>query len=251
MATRFTRADIIEVPLPSDYQDQQCLPLVIMQPTADATNYMLKSNYATNGQPGVVDRALLADTVTIIPKHALQHLQAGNDPINVATSFSDGLCPQGNGDPSNYLGGDIQLHPLPGIVFLRAETAVSLQAGSTSGEVIATGVLANPSPGVYIIDAPYLYAPSPGYTPAGLVHFEVYDTSIPGWVQITGSTDLSALTSHKSVVRPILLSGAMTQAFAAAPNGLTWQLVLDQTAGTTSYFRAGLNFYLSALQALP
>jgi hypothetical protein len=222
-----------------------------MQPTADATNYMLKSNYATNGQPGVVDHALLADTVTILPKHALQHLQTGNDPINVATTFSDGLCPAGNGDPSSYLGGDIQLHSLPLRTFLRAETAVSLQAGTTSGAVIATGILANPSPGVYVVDAPYLYAPSPGFTPAGLVHFEVYDTSIPGWVQVTQATDISVLTAPKVVARPVLLSAAMLQSFAAGPNQLTWRLVLDQTQGVTCYFTAGINFFLSGLQTLP
>lgn len=251
MATRFTRADIVEVPLPADYQDQQCLPLVIMQPTADATNYMLKSNYATNGQPGVVDKALVAETVITLPLHGIQHLSTGHDPIPDATTFSDGLCPRGNGDPSSYLGGDLVYRPLPGIVLFRGELAISLLAGSTAGEVLAVGTIPNPSPGVYICDAPYLYAPASGFTTGGLVHFEVYDTSIPGWVQVTSSTDVSGLTSKKSVVRPILMSQAMSQAFAAGPNALTYQLVLEQAAGLTCYFRAGLTFFLTATQALP
>src|SRR5258705_7798723 len=100
---RITRADLIEVPLPQSFTDGVCIPLVVRQPTADATDYMLKPNYATNGGRGVVDHAVIADQAstvvwqqitnlpTVFPPstHGAQHLEGGGDPIPRATTSSD------------------------------------------------------------------------------------------------------------------------------------------------------------------
>jgi len=263
----------MEVPLPADYQDQQCLPLVIMQPTADATNYMLKTSYATNGQPGVVDHAVVADTAnsvnwfniagtpSLFPPlpHEASHITGGTDVIPNATGFipstsqpgSSGLCPPGTGQPTDYLGGDIIFHSLPAIYRFRAEGPVTLESSFTAGAVLYTGVVPNPAPGVYFIDEAYLYAANPSFPPAGLVHVDIYDPTIPGWVAATASTDISVMTTKNYLLRPILLSAAMIRVFSAAQNALTFRLVLDQSAGTTCYFQCGCSFLATVLQTLP
>jgi hypothetical protein len=260
----------MEVPLPADYQDQQCLPLVIMQPTADATNYMLKTTYATNGLPGVVDHAVLADQATTVlwanitnlptlfppAPHALSHITGGTDLIPIATALAGtvpgktGACPPGSGQASDYLGGDIDFHPLPAIFRFRAEGPVSIDPSYTAGAVLYTGVIANPSPGVYMVDMPYFYDAKQTPPPAGLVHIDIYDPTIPGWVQATSSTDISVMTAANVLLRPILLSAAMTRVFTAGANALSFRLVLDQPAGTAAYFQCGCSFLATVLQQL-
>lgn len=254
----------MEVPLPSDYMDQQCLPLVIMQPTADATSYMLKEEFATNGQPGIVDHALIADTANnvdwnnitnkplLFPPiiHGVTHLAGGGDPIPDATGLSDGLCPKGSGQASDYLGGDIAFHPLPATARWRSELQVSIDPSMTGGAILGSTTISNPSPAVYTIDEPYLYDANQSYPPAGMVHIDVYDPTIPGWVQITSSTDISVMTALNYLLRPILMSLAMTRVFSAAPNGLQWRLVLDTAPAKQVYFRAGLAMYSYAAQQL-
>jgi hypothetical protein len=262
MSNRVTRADIMEVPLPAGgIGDGLCMPMVIMQPTADASDYMLKPNYATNGRPGVVDHAVIADeastvvwsTITNLPSvfppapHGPQHLAAGNDGIPNATPQSNGLCPAGDGQPNDYLGGDIVFHQLPGLLSWRGEAPVTLDASFVSGAVLASGIINNPVPGVYEVEECYLYNVNPAYPPAGQVHFNVYDPSIPGWVAVSAVTDISVMTTATYLLRPILLSAAMIRVFSAQAMQLQWQLVLDQSASTTCYFRAGVGFRLFGL----
>jgi hypothetical protein len=266
MATQFIRGDVIEVPLPSDYQDQACLPLVIMQPTADATNYMLKSNYATNGQPGVVDHAILADQATTVlwnditnlpslfppSPHALSHLASGNDGIPNASPLMNGLCPKGSGAVLDYLGGDNVFHPLPVIDRYKSEGPVSIVPADTGGSQILSSIISNPSAGVYSLAQCYVYAPKLTQgAMAGTIHFEVYDTTIPGWTQVTSSTDISIMNSKTFFLPLILTSGAMSQVFPAAPNSLAWRIILDQAPGIAVYFQAGIVFFLEVLTALP
>jgi hypothetical protein len=265
MATNFIRGDVIEVPLPSDYQDQQCLPLVIMQPTADATSYMLKENYATNGQPGVVDHALVADTANSVDwnnltdrpnlfppiVHGIQHLSTGNDPIPDANIHSDGLCPKGSGQASDYLGGDVIYHPLPPVARWVSELPVTIDPSATNGAVLVSTTVANPVPAVYEIDEFYLYDCNQAYPPAGMVHFDLYDPAIPGWVQVTSSTDISVMTALNYLLRPILLSAAMIRVFVApGPNGQQWRLVLDTAPAKQVYFRAGVGLRSYQAQTL-
>jgi len=267
MSTRFTPASPIEVPLPADYQQQQCLPLVIMQPTADATSYMLKENYATNGQPGVVDHAVIADTAnsvdwynitqTPLPfpplPHAPTHLLNGTDPIPLATPQSDGMLPQGTGNGADYLGGDITYHSLPPQTRWRSELPVSIDPSMTNGAVLASGFVANAVPAIYELGEIYLFDCNPAYPPAAgtTVHVDIYDPAIPGWVQVTSSTDLSAMTALNYLLRPILLSSAMTRVFSApAANGLQWRIVLDVSGARASYFKAGIALGSFAAQSL-
>lgn len=268
MNSRLTRANIVEVPLPADYQTDQCLPLVIMQPTADATNYMLKTTYATNGQPGVVDHAVVADTANAVQwrnilntpsqfpptQHALTHLQSGTDPIplaSVGANASDGLCPKGSGLATDYLGGDIVFHNLPVIFRFRAEGPITLEAGFTSGAVLYSGTIANPVPAIYAIDQPYLYGVNTAYPPSGTVHMDIWDPDVPGWVQATLSTDISVMTAADYLLRPIILSSAMIRVWEAGANALQFRLVLDQATGAVSYFQFGCSFQTLGLQTLP
>lgn len=251
----------MEVPLPSSVGDGVCMPMVIMQPTADASDYMLKPNYATNGRPGVVDHAVIADeantvvwsTITNLPlvfppaKHAQAHLQNGSDPIPLATTLVDGLCPTGSGQPNDYLGGDINFHPMPGLLSFRNEADVSVDASFVSGATLASGIVPNPELGVYQIEQTYLYNCNQAYPPAGNVHFDLYDASIPGWVAVTAVTDISVLNSITYLLRPTILSAAMLRVFSAGPNALQWRLVLDVSASRVCYFRAGVGLRLFGL----
>lgn len=254
MSNRVIRSQIIEVPLPADVGDGVCMPMVIMQPTADASDYMLKPNYATNGRPGVVDHAVLADeastvvwsTITNLPtvfppqQHGVQHLQNGNDPIPVATSLLDGLLPAGSGQPNDFLGGDIKFHPMPGLLSFRSEADVSVDPTLVSGAVLASGVILNPTSGVYEVDQAYLYNPNMSHPPAGTVHFDMWDTSIPGWFPVTAQTDMSVMNTITYLLRPTLLSSAMIRVFSAGPNQLQWRLVLDISNSVQCYFRVGI-----------
>lgn len=251
----------MEVPLPSSIGDGVCMPMVIMQPTADASDYMLKPNYATNGRPGVVDHAVIADealtvvwsTITNLPtvfppaKHATSHLQYGTDPIPTATNLVDGLCPAGSGQPNDYLGGDIAFHTLPGLLSFRNEADVSVEASFVSGATLASGIVPNPVLGVYQFEQAYLYNPNQDFPPAGAMHFDVYDSSIPGWVAVTSETDISVMNSDDYLLRPTILSSAMIRTFSAGPNQLQWRLVLDVSMATVCYFRAGVAFRLFGL----
>lgn len=265
MATQFIRGDVIEVPLPSDYQDQQCLPLVIMQPTADATSYMLKENFATNGQPGTVDHAVLADVANSVSwfnipdkpllfppiPHAPSHLKTGGDAIPDASPLSDGLCPKGSGQASDYLGGDVTYHPLPPVARWVSESPVTIDPSTTGGAVLVSSSVLNAVPAIYEIDEFYLYDCNQSFPPAGMVHFDLYDPSIPGWVQVTQSTDLSVMTSLTYLLRPILLSSAMIRVFAApSPNSQQWRLVLDTAPARQVYFRAGVGLRSYQAQTL-
>lgn len=250
MSARFTQANILEVPLPSDYQDQACLPIVIMQPTADATNYMLKSTYATNGQPGIVDKAVLAETVEILPQHGPQHIQNGNDPIPLANTQLDGLCPAGDGNPMSYLGGDRQNHPLPQGLFVRSEGPVTFSAGSALGAVLLSSIVPNLASGIYQIQQAYLYNWNRNYPATGTVHFEIFDVTTNGWVQVTGSVDISQFSADTAILSAPLLSAAITRLWTAAPQAFTWRLVVDGIGSSTSYFQAGFAFMLLSLTAL-
>jgi hypothetical protein len=115
---------------------------------------MLKSEYATNGNPGIVDEAVVAQgltsgstvpraevansvawggitgvpssfptswsSITGIPStfppstHGATHLPGGSDPIGLASSSQAGLLSELNGQPTYYVGGDNAVHPLPG-----------------------------------------------------------------------------------------------------------------------------------------
>jgi hypothetical protein len=247
--------------MPGTIGDGVCMPMVIMQPTADATEYMLKPNYATNGQPGKVDHAIIADqastviwsTITDLPstfppsKHAAQHLTVGNDPIAIATTQLDGLCPAGSGQPNDYLGGDIIFHTLPGLLSFRSEADASIDASFTSGATIVSGIVPNPALGVYQLEQTYLYNCNQSYPPAGTVHFDVYDATIPGWVAVTSGSDISLMNAATYLLRPTILSAAMTRIFSAGANQLQWRLVLDVSALSASYFRAGVAFRLFGL----
>lgn len=250
MSVRFTQGQLLEVPLPSDYQDQACLPIVIMQPNADTTNYMLKSSYATNGQPGVVDAAVIANTVKTLPQHGPQHLQEGDDPIPLSSGTQDGLCPAGDGSPTSYLGGDRQNHPLPGLVLARSEVPITFGAGATAGAVLATGTIANLQSGIYIVEQPYLYNWNKNFPAAGQIHFEVYSPISAAWIPVTSPCDVSQFTADTSLLAPILLSAALTRVFTAAPNAFSWRVVVDVPGGVNCYFQAGLSFLIAALTSL-
>jgi hypothetical protein len=235
-----------------------------MQPTADATNYMLKTDFATNGQPGIVDHAVLANlantvvwsTITDLPAvfppaiHGIQHLQNGDDPIPLATTALDGLMPAGNNDPNSYVGGDVQWHALPGLVYFRSEVQATLDAAFTAGATLASAMIPNPAQGVYVVDEGFLYSFNPSYPPAGMVHFDVYDYSIPGWVSVTDSTEISSMTTSTGLLRPILASSAMTRTWTAPANRMQWRLVLDQASGQPAYFQCGMAFFVTQLTAL-
>jgi hypothetical protein len=256
MSNRLTRADIIEVPLPDSFDQGTCMPLVVMQPTADASDYMLKPNYATNGRPGVVDHAVIADQAntviwnqitnlpTVFPpaKHGASHLDNGLDVIPVATTSRTGLVPIGTGQPNDYLGGDLQFHNLQSLAFIRSEGDATLDPSLTAGSTIFTGIVPNPAYGNYTIHAFYLYNANPSYPPAGKVHFGIYDPAIPGWVQCTDSSDISVLTNRYSLLRPPLNVTAMNRVFGGAGNAFQWRLVLDVPSGTASYVRVGAGF---------
>lgn len=250
MSVRFTQGQILEVPLPADYQDQACLPIVVMQPTADATNYMLKSTYATNGQPGIVDKAVLAETVELLPQHGTQHIQNGNDPIPPATALLDGLCPAGDGNPTSYLGGDRQNHPLPGRFFLNSEGPVTFSAGSAIGAVLLSSTIPNLQSGVYQIYQAYLYNWNKNYPASGTIHFEIFDVKSNSWVQVTGSVDISQFSADTVLLSAPLLSAALTRVWTAAPQAFNWRLVVDGIGGGTSYFQAGFAFNLLTLTSL-
>jgi hypothetical protein len=273
MPNRFTRADVVEVPLPADYPTPgACLPLVVMQPAADISNYMLKSAYATNGQPGIVDMAVEAETVnsvnwgsiTNIPAvfppapHALTHLSIGTDPIPLAQAqvagglpALNGLCPPGTGQPGDYLGGDIIFHQLPSISRFRSEGPVTIDAAFTAGTTIFSATINNPSAAVYEMQEVYLYAPNMTYPPSGMVHADIYDPAIPGWFQVTASTDISVMNTPTFLLRPILQSAAMMRVFTAGPNALSWRLVLDQATGAQCYFQGGIGVIAEGLTQLP
>jgi hypothetical protein len=209
----------------------------------------------------VVDHAVIADeastvlwsTITNLPSlfpaspHAKSHLQTGTDAIPVATSVSDGLCPIGSGQPNDYLGGDILFHTLPGLLSFRSESDVTVEASYVSGAVLCSGIVPNPALGVYEIEQTYLYNSNQTYPPAGQVHFDVYDASIPGWVALTAVTDISVMKTIQYLLRPTILSSAMTRIFSAGPNLLQWRLVLDVSAASVCYFRAGVGFRLFGL----
>jgi hypothetical protein len=249
MPSRFTRADVVETPLPSDFGDQPCLPLVVMQPAADLSDYMFKSVFATNGQPGTVDRALTAINALNLPKHGLQHLASGNDAIPLANVSSDGLCPQGTGAPSDYLGGDMVFHSQSsGLMFLRSEGKCTVSAGAAAGATLFTGTVPNPVSGIYIPDMIYLYDASQSPAPAGTVHFDVYDVNSSSWIAASASTDLSVLNAITALCRPILTSGALIRTFQAAPNSLTWRMVLDTPGLVQFTVQVGFKFFVGAIQ---
>jgi hypothetical protein len=88
---------------------------------------MLKSEYATNAEYGVVDKALSAffvkwEGITDPPAgfpplaHAPTHLPGGTDPIGLASSIQLGFMAQGDGSPNSYYGGDNAVHPLSDVV---------------------------------------------------------------------------------------------------------------------------------------
>jgi hypothetical protein len=261
MANRILRADIIEVPLPNDLSTQACMPMVIMQPTADASDYMLKPNFATNGRPGVVDHAVIADeastviwaTITDLPAvfpptiHGKAHLPFGGDPIPFANTQLGGLMPAGNGQPLSYLGGDINWHALPGLVLFVSEADVTVESTFVSGATLASGVVPNAQLGVYIINMTYLFNCNQSYPPAGTVHFDVYDSNVGGWVAVTSTTDISVMNTVTYLLRPTILSAAMTRIFSAGPNALQWRLVLDVSNAVTCYFRCGIAFALTGI----
>jgi len=114
---------------------------------------MLSTEYATNGQPGKVDHALVAETVTgtvanatnaqnvpwtgvtgapssfpsdwsvitskptVFPPatHGLQHLPGGLDPVGLASASGPGWLGQLDGNASSYIGGDNACHPLSSV----------------------------------------------------------------------------------------------------------------------------------------
>jgi hypothetical protein len=192
------------------------MPLVIMQPTADASSYMLKENFATNGAPGVVDHAVLADTATIA--NSVDWSNVANRPPDL--SFS-------------------------------SEGDASTDINSVSGTVLFIGVIPNPLPAIYTIREAYVYAADPLFPPSGRLHFDVFDTSIPGWVDVTASADIAVLHSRNGLLRPALTSVAMTTVYPAAPNSLQWRVVLDLPTGMAAYFRVGTVFEAFGLQTLP
>lgn len=263
---QFTRADIIEVPLPANFDPATaCMPLVVMQPTADASDYMLKPNYATNGRPGVVDHAVLADEAstviwnqitnlpTLFPPspHALQHLDNGNDPIPLATMVRAGLLQKGTGQPNDYLGGDLAFHNLQTLALIRNEGDASFDPAFTAGATIFTGIVPNPAPGNYAINAFYMYNAKQANPPAGMIHFDMYDPLIPGWVEVTDSFEVNVMTSPYVLCRPPLNTTAMNRIWNAAGNSLTWRMVLDQPSGLAAYMRVGAGFWLLQLTTAP
>lgn len=253
---RVTRADLIEVPLPSGGTDGVCMPLVVMQPTADASDYMLKPNYATNGRPGVVDHAVLADLastvvwqqITNLPsvfppaQHGAHHIELGGDPIPLATTSSDGLLMRGTGQPNDYLAGDLVFRHLAGLAFFRSEGDATIDPSFTAGAVIFTGLVTNPVYACYTISQFYLYAANPSFPPAGKIHFDIFDPAIPGWVQVTDSTEINPMTSPLVLLSPVLNTTAMNRVWSAGPNSLSWRMVLDQPSGLAAYMRVGVAF---------
>jgi hypothetical protein len=77
-----------------------------------------------------------------------------------------------------------------------------------------------------------------------MVHFDVYDPAIPGWVQVTDSTELNVMTSPLVIVRPVLNTTAMNRIWSAQGNSLQWRLILDQPSGLAAYMRVGAGFWL-------
>jgi len=241
----------MEVPLPADFQDQPCLPLAVIQPAADLSDYMFKSVYASNGQPGTVDKALTAITALNLPLHGVQHLANGSDPIPIATQSLDGLLPAGSGSPTDYLGGDIQYHSTLGSsMLLRSEGKVTVSAGAGAGATLFTGILNNPVPGVYAVDMAYLYDASQSPAPAGMIHFDVYDVTSSTWIAATASTDISVMTAKNYLLRPILTSTSLLMMFPAAANSLTWRLVLDTPGLVNFTVQVGFKFFVGAIQTL-
>jgi hypothetical protein len=261
MANRFTRADLIEVPLPESLDDSVCMPLVVMQPTADASDYMLKPNYATNGRPGVVDHAVIADQastviwdqITQLPAtfppgvHGSHHLPGAGDPIPLVSSQSAGLAPKATGQPNDYLSGDGQFHTLVGFTFARNEGDCTIDPGASVGSTVFSALVPNPAYGNYVINSFYIYNSSPSYPPAGKVHFGIYDPAIPGWVSCTDQADISVLTSRYTLLRPNLNTTAMNRLFGAGPNSLQWRMVLDVAGGVAAYLRVGIGLWVLQL----
>jgi hypothetical protein len=241
-------ATIFEVPAGTD--PSTCMPMVVMQPTAETGLYMLTTQYATNGAPGVVDKAVVSESTLTIPIHGIQHLQAGDDPIPTVTLLSDGLMPAGSGRATDYFGGDLQYHPLNAQPSLFSEGQINLTPGTPTGAVLFSGVIPNAAAGVYYVDYAYFYNANPSSPPAGTMHLEVYDIVSASYIQVTNSTDVSVLTASNILLRPILLSIALTKLFPAAPNALTWRVVLDSAAGVTASFQVGFKFGVTALQSL-
>jgi microcystin-dependent protein len=114
---------------------------------------MLSSQYATNGNPGVVDHAVLADTATLantatnadnVPwsgvagaptsfptdwslitskptvfppaTHGPTHRGKGTDPIGIADTTDSGLLALLSGTATDFVGGDNQCHSLPATI---------------------------------------------------------------------------------------------------------------------------------------
>jgi len=237
--------------MPTDFGDTPCLPLVVMQPAADLSDYMFKSVYATNGQPGTVDKALTAITALNLPIHGIQHLANGDDPIPVATTTQDGLCPAGSGAPTDFLGGDLIFHSSLGSqMLLRSEGKATVSAGAGAGATLFTGTLNNPVPGVYAVDMAYLYDASQAPAPAGTVHFDVYDVTSSSWIAATASTDISVMNAKNYLLRPILTSASLLMMFPAAANSLSWRLVLDTPGLVNFTVQVGFKFFVGAIQTL-
>jgi hypothetical protein len=229
MASQLTPGAIVEVSLPSNYPTQQCLPLVVMQPSGPLSDYLLASEYATNGQAGVVDEAVLAQSVetvdwsqiTDIPSsfspsiHAFDHLASGGDP------FPD-----------------------------RLEGTVTITSGMGNGTVLFTGVIPNPSPGVYSVLRAFVYNAAQSPAPAGMVHFDVYDRDSSSWIAATGSLNLATLTSIQALIQATLLTGVTSRTFEAGASQLTWRLVLDVAPGSGVVFDAGMQFMVYAISSL-
>jgi hypothetical protein len=164
---KITRADLVEVPLPENFTDGVCMPLVVMQPTADASDYMLKPNYATNGRPGVVDHAVIADEastviwnqITNLPtafpptRHGVEHIDNGDDPVPLATINRSGLLMKGTGQPNDYLAGDLVFRNLQPLAFWRNEGDATFDPSFTAGATIFTSVVPNPAYACYVINS--------------------------------------------------------------------------------------------------
>jgi Collagen triple helix repeat (20 copies) len=88
---------------------------------ATDTGLMYKSDYALNGQAGVVDRAMWANGIgwdgvgskpLVFPPSAHGPSHVGADLIPNAVPGQSGFMPAGDGNANSYYGGDCQLHDL-------------------------------------------------------------------------------------------------------------------------------------------
>ncbi len=240
MSSALVRGQVVEVPLPSDFANQQCLPLVVLVPQSNLNTYMLTTVFAINGSPGIVDHAILADTATNVEWSGILDAPTIGDML--AADFAS------NGAP-----GVVDEAVLAETVSFEAfgEGIVTISAGSLTGAILLTNTILNPANAVYTPTLAFLYDCSQSPAPHGTLHFEIFDTDTSTWIIATSPQDISALNTGKTAqIRVTTFLTAANRTFECGVQAMQWRVVLDTAPGVAITLKAGMRFSVYAASAL-